>query len=629
VRSIGRVATRYDVSVVSPQGAYVGSRCPVRAQWDLLRPGEPLPPSPSAERRAERGRTFETEILAKLAFLHSDAVVLGGEDRTERERATVVAMKDGAGVILAGRLPSDLGARRAGEPDVLLRAQSSTSYRAVDIKAHLTHDRALGGVDASCSALATPCPEAAEERPSHWARKRRADMLQLAHYQRMLEAAGFAPPVPRLGGIIGVEEEVVWYDLDAAVWLTPSSTGNQKRRTTMEVYDFEFDFRLDILAVAQAHQADETVPLLVVPVRTSECETCPWWSWCGPALEAGDGDVSLLPYTGWRAFRVHRDHGVADRRQLANLDHRTATLVADGVDLRPLLRAVDHELDSAAVEDVIGTRKTAQLARLRAAGVATVGDARALCAKTASYCDEPLAGLAEQVDDARAALGPAPVYRRRGVETVTVPGGDIEVDIDMENVEDGVYLWGALVTDRTGRVPVPTGYRAFVTWEPLSPAGEGSLFAQFWNWLGHLRSSAAETGLQLRAYCYNAAAENGQMRRAASVLGLGDEVESFIASAEWVDLMKVFESQLVTGSSVGLKKAAPLSGFAWEVDDPGGDVSMLYYETAVDASKGTAAEAARAWLLTYNRNDCEATAALRWWLGSVASACPPIESLGN
>jgi predicted RecB family nuclease len=95
------------------------------------------------------------------------------------------------------------------------------------------------------------------------------------------------------------------------------------------------------------------------------------------------------------------------------------------------------------------------------------------------------------------------------------------------------------------------------------------------------------------------------------LLGLCDEVDAFIASAVWVDLIKVFESQLVTGSSVGLKKAAPLSGFAWEVDYPGGDVSMLYYETAVDASDRTAAETARAWLLTNNPNDCEATAALR------------------
>jgi hypothetical protein len=31
------------------------------------------------------------------------------------------------------------------------------------------------------------------------------------------------------------------------------------------------------------------------------------------------------------------------------------------------------------------------------------------------------------------------------------------------------------------------------------PAREATLFAQFWNWLSQLKSSAAETGLQLRA----------------------------------------------------------------------------------------------------------------------------------
>ena len=623
------MAVRNDVSVVGPQGAYVASRCPVWAQWDLLRPCEPLPPSPVAERRVERGRSFEAEVLARLVPLHPTAVVMDVEDREEREDATVAAMREGAAMVLGGRLPGDVAGRRAGEPDVLVRAGGSLAYRAVDIKAHRTHDEALAGVEATWSALGAPGPEAAQARAGHWAHKRRGDMLQLAHYQRMLEAAGFATPDGRLGGIIGVEEEVVWHDLDAPVWLTPSSTGKQKRRTTMEVYDFEFDFRLDIVAVALAHKADEAVPLLVVPVRTSECETCPWWSWCGPVLKAGAGDVSLLPHTGWRAFRAHRDHGVADLRQLADLDHRTATLVAHGVDLRPLLGAVGHEPDSTPVEDIIGSRKSAQLARLREAGVATVGDAKALCPKTASYCDEPFAGLADQVDTARTALGPAAVYRRRGVETVSVPRGDIEVDIDMENVEDGVYLWGALVSDRSGESQVPAGYRAFVTWEPLRPAREAGLFAELWSWLRELRSLATARGLALKAYCYNAVAENGQMRRLAAVLGLSDEVEVFISSGDWVDLMKVFESQLLTGSSVGLKKVAPLSGFAWEVEDPGGDLSMVHYETAVDPSAPAAAQEAHNWLLTYNRNDVEATAALRDWLSTSASQCPPVESLGN
>ena len=145
--------------------------------------------------------------------------------------------------------------------------------------------------------------------------------------------------------------------------------------------------------------------------------------------------------------------------------------------------------------------------------------------------------------------------------------------------------------DRSGRGLVPTGYRAFVTWEPLGPAarprssvssGAGSPSCGPWQ---------PGSGLRLRAYCYNAAAENGQMRRIAGPLGLGDEVEAFIGSEEWVDLLRVFESQLLTGSSVGLKDVAPLAGFAWEVEDPGGDVSMLYYEAAIDGKDRTGAQA--------------------------------------
>ena len=74
-------------------------------------------------------------------------------------------MREGTGVILGGRLPTALAGRRVGEPDVLVRDQDSSSYRTIDVKAHHTHDRALAGVEATCSDLAAPWPDAAEGRP--------------------------------------------------------------------------------------------------------------------------------------------------------------------------------------------------------------------------------------------------------------------------------------------------------------------------------------------------------------------------------------------------------------------------------------------------------------------------------
>lgn len=56
---------------------------------------------------------------------------------------------------------------------------------------------------------------------------------------------------------------------------------------------------------------------------------------------------------------------------------------------------------------------------------------------------------------------------------------------------------------------------------------------------------------------------------------------------------------------------------------------MLYHETDVDSSEVDAAEAARARLFTYNRNDVDATAALYSFGSTTTSACLAIESLGS
>ncbi len=591
-----------------------------------------------------RGVAFEREVVADLVARHPGRCVVidpgsGGrtdDDKAGREAATLDAMRAGAPLIAAGRLPADRTSRRVGEPDLLVAAGGGAAgYRAVDIKHHRSlrvSARADVGdqeLAARCSTLEQPWWEAAEPLSGADARKRREDLLQLAHYQRMLEAAGLAADDGRIGGIIGAEGVVTWYGLDAPIWQTRSSSGRRRSRTTMAVYDFEFEFRLDIIAVAAAHLADPGTSLLVVPVRIGECGECPWWSWCGPTLAEGSGDVSLVPRVGWRTWSVHRDHGVNDRAALAGLDYATASIVAAGVDLRPVMAALGTEPDSMPIGKIIGPRKRGQLACLAAAGIDVLGDARALDRRTASFSDSPLRDLPEQIDQARAALGPDPAYRRRGVAAVAVPRGDVEVDIDMENSEDGVYLWGALVTDRSGQDLAEPGYRAFASWARAHPGratpAEVPISLEFWEWLTGLRKAVTSAGFSFRAYSYHTAAEFGQLRRIAADLGLGEEVGRLIASGDWIDLLEVFGDQLITGGPIGLKDVAGLAGFRWSVADPGGDLATVRYDEAAGASQG--ALAARQWLLDYNRSDVEATLALRDWLDSAASGCPSVAEL--
>ena len=356
------------------------------------------------------------------------------------------------------------------------------SYVPVDVKHHLTLDEDPGNAGALVGELAAPGFEQAGLREGWKLRRHEGDALQLAHYQRMLEACGHGAP-DAVGAIIGKELLVVWYDLAEPLW----RSGGRKR-TTMERYDFEFDFRLDIIAVAQSRGADPATEPLVVPVRIGDCDGCEWWALCEPVLEESE-DVSLLPRIGWPQWRDLREGGISSQEQLAELDWTTAWLIGQGVDVRTYVQNAPECDPDTEVLEVIGKRRVKQASVLQEAGFHTAADAERIDRATMEVAyargDRPIPGLANQIDMARARLGDAPAYRRRGIDEVVVPRADVEVDIDMENTIDGsAYLWGALVADGDAE-PV---YKSFVSWEPIDAEGRvrQQVFAEFWGWLTDL-----------------------------------------------------------------------------------------------------------------------------------------------
>lgn len=614
--------TRYDTTAVPLQGGYIAKQCPVVAHLanDPTLEVVALDRPEDAQLRIDRGIEFEAEIFAELRALHPDGVMVDGTaSRAEREADTTGAMKAGAGLIIGGRLEPDVSGKRVGEPDLLVRMiepDGRRSYLPVDVKHHLTMKDGSGAASVAVSPLATPWADSTKPEPGSVLLPREDDALQLAHYHRMLEAAGYAHANP-IGGIIGKERRVVWYDLNEPMWRSGG-----RFRTTLERYDFEFDFRLDIIAVARRRGDDPAREPLVVPVKITDCASCDWWEVCRPVLESTD-DVSLLPRIGWPQWRDLHLGGITTTEQLASLDWATADLIARGVDLRTYVNRAPDFQPPAPVADVIGKRRTKQIADLEKAGFSTAGDATRLDGSTIDVAyargDAPLKSLAAHIDTARARLGASPAYRRREIEDVMVPRADVEIDIDMENtIDEDAYLWGALVTDSSDRT-----YHPFVTWEPMDAAGDArrEVFDRFWSWLsGHIEASAA-AGRTVAVYCYSSQAEERHMRRglAENESGQSESVEAFIRSERWVDMRKVFEQQLITGLGSGLKVVARLAGFRWRDEDPGGGQSMVWYERAVAGD-----EAARMRLLTYNEDDVLATASLRAWMDE--SSFPSIAS---
>ncbi|MFI9507665.1 TM0106 family RecB-like putative nuclease [Nocardia sp. NPDC052566] len=292
--------------------------------------------------------------------------------------------------------------------------------------------------------------------------------------------------------------------------------------------------------------------LPTVPSKVPECRQCPWWT------RAADDAPSC---SGWLA------------------EHRDVSLVAPG----------------------------SRAEVLRGHGVETIDD---LAAWTGPDPEDWQHGpFDEAVVTARAWIAGAPLVRR--VNQVRVRRADVEVDVDLESFQEhGAYLWGTLLDGQ---------YRPFVTWDPLPTEDEGRSFGEFWSWLMSVREQAAAEGKTFAAYCYSRTAEDKWLyesaRRFAGRPGVPthEQVRAFVDGPQWVDMFQAVSDQFICPNGKGLKKIAPVAGFAWRDAEASGEASMSWYRLAV-GYEGEPDMSQRTRLLEYNEDDVLATKVLRDWM---------------
>ena len=582
-------------------GSSAARSCPVKTHnaFDRTTP-RPAPAEAPLPARVQAARTFEAQMLEALIEAVPGLVVdLRLLEAGPAAEACLQAMQVGAEVIVGGPLPVDAAGHRLGRPDLLLRGPDRPdgrhTYHPGEVKAHkvlLPNRRKDADSDPAVtpstepvlslskgeepapppvrwSALAAPRPLGLQpwEGMNPRLGSREGDYLQLAHYHRMLEAAGFAG-TEAWAAVIGtdtVREQPVlaWVDLAATRVRTYSRSAEQgwRLRSLLERYDHEQALRLEIARTAARRTGNPgTDPEpLVRPVVQRECQTCSWWAHCRSVLP--EDEVSL---------RI--DKGALDVREVLALRRRDIQTVSQlaAADLDALLPGYLPEV----------SHRTGGESRLRVAS----RRARMLTAG---------------VSFDRETAGPIPV-----------PEAEIEVDLDIESAADGrIYLWGFLVNDTA---EVQPHYVAFSRFTELDDAAEADLAVEAFRWLRTL----VEGPRSVRVYHYSAY-EPSAVRALATREPDRPELGWAAAyAAELVDLYEVVKAHFFGASGLGLKPIAQHAGFRWRDDDPGGLNSQVWFADAVAADDPGHRAQARTRVLEYNEDDVRATAALRAWLRS-------------
>ncbi|MEA3511885.1 MAG: TM0106 family RecB-like putative nuclease [Actinomycetota bacterium] len=257
---------------------------------------------------------------------------------------------------------------------------------------------------------------------------------------------------------------------------------------------------------------------------------------------------------------------------------------------RTELESVDH----VSLLPAIGANETRQLV---AAGVSTTE-------RMAGLMPGTFVGDVEISDEAilqARARSAGTLLRRSGID-VALPDAAVEIDFDVETYRGVLYLAGLLVTDTGGSRFVP------ITDWTGTPGGERRVLADLFAFLDDVATSDDVVVYHWTGY------ERTILKEAAERHGLS--LRSAASVDDWFDLHACdlwtwIKQRFVSPNGYSLKVIAPLCGFDWRDDDPGGAQSELWY---MDLLRGD--ESCRSRLLDYNEDDVAAQLAIRRWVRS-------------
>ncbi len=565
--------------------AYAARSCPRKThnQLDPTMGNEPKLELPAHWNAiSTKGNEFEERVFQEFKeFLGDDCVNLDATSpakhlpKNDHISLTIDAMQSGIKVILGGYLPDDLDGGRRGKPDILIRGADQVggrhSYYVADVKSHkVIKEHGVGSPQSVLVSwsdhpfFSNACFEVG------WTvdRSHSSDWLQLAHYQRMLQAMGFAAP-ENVAALIGSDivggrsTPLVWIRLDEVTITSYSENEDRVERNVLEEYDYQFSRRQEIARIALGQGMDDAPAPLVEPIYQLECEACSWREACPTRLAPDEASWNL---------RIGKDH---TRREWE-------LLRANGV---------------STIEDLAGLDPGGEIVKEIAQRVHTPGQAEKRLKKYQRDADMFRRGI--QIE-------------RTTEGAIDVPTFDVEVDFDIEWLpREPPYLYGFLL-----KTPELTEtYHHISAFEHLTLDTGQDLARQAVQWLMDQRDHAEKRGWSFGVFHYTHP-EKAEVQKA-----LGDIDEELkqleqLVHDNFVDLAKIVKEHFYGRHGLGLKQIAVYgAGFEWKDEEPGGLNSQDWAEKAF---KGD--DSLRLRVLKYNEDDVRATAKLREWMRSFSTA---------